>query len=98
MYAKIKGDIFPRLFASADFGATFGNEITVNGVKYIRASKGSKDKSKSKDSYGSFGKNGSKKAKSLIALLDGYKDLDKDDDDDWEKLVELGKDFLKTSK
>lgn len=99
VYAKIKGDLFPRLFARADFNGE--GTLKLNGktykiveVKDGKSKSGKKSKSDS-DSYGDFGKNGRKKAQNFISMAKKIEDLDFDDTDDYNEAVELGKKFGK---
>lgn len=103
VYAKVKGDMFPRLFARADFGTTGTVKCSCGKTFRLVEVKGSSKKGKGKDSdndsYGDFGKNGKKKAGATISYLNKIKDLDQHDDDDWDTIVELtkklGKNFSK---
>lgn len=108
VYAKVKGVLFPQLFARADFHTGFktkcscGKTITVTiGDEKSKDKKGKKGKSSSYSddgSKGKFGENGAKKAKSLISFLEAVDDLDQHDDDDWEDIVEAYKKSLKAFK
>lgn len=93
VYAKVKDSLFPRLFARADFGQN--GILNLNGKTYkLVEVKGNKksSSSKDKDSYGKFtGKNGAKKAKSLIKFLNEIDGLDQHNDDDWAEIVEATK-------
>lgn len=92
VYAKVKDSIFPRLFARADFGSEATFKMQGKTYKIVEVKNGKGSKSKDNDSYGSFsGKNGAKKAKSLIKFLNKIDGLDQHDDDDWKEIVEASK-------